>query len=69
MRDGTFVTGDDVRLPYGDRLRDVSPVLVAHGTRNPHGVSVIAEIAEAVGRRIGVPARRSSTCWGRRRAR
>ncbi|MAU84747.1 sirohydrochlorin chelatase [Gordonia sp. Z-3] len=40
-------------LPFGDRLRDVSPVLVAHGTRNPHGVSVIAEIAEAVGKQVG----------------
>lgn len=40
-------------LPFGDRLRDVSPVLVAHGTRNPHGVNVIAEIAEAAGERVG----------------
>ncbi|TYQ11455.1 UNVERIFIED_ORG: sirohydrochlorin ferrochelatase [Gordonia westfalica J30] len=48
LRDGT------VRLPHGDRLRDVSPVLVAHGTRNPHGVTVIAEIAEAVSVRIGL---------------
>ncbi|NED65993.1 sirohydrochlorin chelatase, partial [Streptomyces sp. SID10244] len=31
----------------------MSPVLVAHGTRNPHGVNVIAEIAEAVSDRIG----------------
>ncbi|GAC66606.1 sirohydrochlorin chelatase [Gordonia soli] len=37
----------------GDRLRDVGPVLVAHGTRNPHGVELIARIAEAVGERIG----------------
>lgn len=40
-------------LPEGDRLRDVTPILVAHGTRNPKGVAVIAEIAEALGRRIG----------------
>ncbi|GAB88579.1 sirohydrochlorin chelatase [Gordonia rhizosphera] len=40
-------------LPFGDRLRDVSPVLVAHGTRNPHGVNVIAQIAEAVSDRVG----------------
>lgn len=40
-------------LPHGDRLRDVCPILVAHGTRNPHGVGVIAEIAAAVGERIG----------------
>ena len=43
----------DSFLPFGDRLRDVSPVLVAHGTRNPHGVNVIAEIADLVGKRIG----------------
>ncbi|GAA1480051.1 sirohydrochlorin chelatase [Gordonia sinesedis] len=43
----------DVRLPAGDRLRDVTPILVAHGTRNPHGISVIAEIAAAVSARIG----------------
>ncbi|MET9202923.1 sirohydrochlorin chelatase [Gordonia sp. NPDC003585] len=42
-----------VVLPFGDRLRDVSPVLVAHGTRNPHGVNVIADIAALVSRRIG----------------
>ncbi|MFW0784191.1 sirohydrochlorin chelatase [Gordonia sp. CPCC 206044] len=40
-------------LPVGDRLRDISPVLVAHGTRNPHGIDVIAQIAEAVSDRIG----------------
>ncbi|MXP20698.1 sirohydrochlorin chelatase [Gordonia sp. HNM0687] len=40
-------------LPFGDRLRDISPVLVAHGTRNPHGVNVIAKIAEAVGEQVG----------------
>ncbi|MGC4960470.1 sirohydrochlorin chelatase [Gordonia sp. DT101] len=45
--------GSDPILPTGDRLRDISPVLVAHGTRNPHGVNVIAEIAEAVSDRIG----------------
>ena len=40
-------------LPLGDRMRDVSPVIVAHGTRNPHGVTMIAEIAAAVSERIG----------------
>ncbi|WP_232716254.1 sirohydrochlorin chelatase [Gordonia metallireducens] len=53
MRDNALQDGT-VRLPHGDRLRDVSPVLVAHGTRNPHGVNVIAEIAEAVSARIGL---------------
>jgi sirohydrochlorin ferrochelatase len=43
-----------VRLPHGDRLQGYSPVLVAHGTRNPHGVNVIAQIAEAVSARIGL---------------
>lgn len=41
-------------LPVGDRLRDVSPIIVAHGTRSPHGVGVIAEIAAGVSERIGV---------------
>ncbi|NDK89501.1 sirohydrochlorin chelatase [Gordonia desulfuricans] len=41
------------RLPHGDRLADVHPVLVAHGTRNPHGVAVIAEIAELVAAKVG----------------
>ena len=40
-------------LPLGDRMRDVNPVIVAHGTRNPHGVNMIAEIAAAVSERIG----------------
>ncbi|MDL9936792.1 sirohydrochlorin chelatase [Gordonia sp. ABSL1-1] len=43
----------DVRLPFGDRLGQVSPVLVAHGTRSARGLDVIAEIAEAVSRRVG----------------
>lgn len=41
------------RLPDGDRMREVTPILVAHGTRNPRGVEVIAEIAAAVGERVG----------------
>ncbi|AZG48578.1 sirohydrochlorin chelatase [Gordonia insulae] len=45
--------GNHPTLPVGDRLREISPVLVAHGTRNPHGVNVIAQIAEAVSDRIG----------------
>ncbi|MGC4933714.1 sirohydrochlorin chelatase [Gordonia sp. DT30] len=44
---------DPARLPHGDRLRDVEPVLVAHGTRNPQGVAVIAQIAEKVSAVVG----------------
>ena len=43
----------DVELPVGDRLRDYTPVIVAHGTRNPQGVAVIAQIAGAVSAKIG----------------
>lgn len=32
---------------------DPALVLVAHGTRNPRGVEMIAELAEAVGREVG----------------
>lgn len=40
-------------LPHGDRMASRAPVLVAHGTRNPHGVAMIARIAESVSARIG----------------
>jgi sirohydrochlorin ferrochelatase len=39
-----------------DPMREAGLVLVAHGTRNPHGVALIAELAEAVAQSTG-PAR------------
>ncbi|MFT4042313.1 MAG: sirohydrochlorin chelatase [Gordonia sp. (in: high G+C Gram-positive bacteria)] len=50
----TSVCRNSFELPEGDRLRDVCPVLVAHGTRSAHGVAVIAQIAEAVSARVGL---------------
>ncbi|WHU48523.1 sirohydrochlorin chelatase [Gordonia sp. L191] len=44
---------NDIRPAAGDRLGGVRPVLVAHGTRNPRGVAVIAEIAEKVAATVG----------------
>ncbi|MDF3284356.1 MULTISPECIES: sirohydrochlorin chelatase [unclassified Gordonia (in: high G+C Gram-positive bacteria)] len=44
---------NDIRSAVGDRLGGVRPVLVAHGTRNPRGVAVVAEIAEKVAATVG----------------
>jgi sirohydrochlorin ferrochelatase len=35
----------------------VNPILVAHGTRKPHGVTMIGDLANRVGEALGVPVR------------
>lgn len=44
---------DESTTPRGSAASEPALVLVAHGTRNPRGVEMIAELAEAVSARVG----------------